>query len=150
MIEVSRVDLTCRDWLSSAVLKPRLLSPPVVGSGDYLNDWERFGSFRAFVCLVSGSVVTGRAPVEPSVTSPRGVIITELVVELVVEPEVVPDPTVDFLEGPWYCCRSLVLLVNPKTPGDPVTFDGLWRVKMLSAVARRGSGIKSIKNFSFS
>ena len=94
--------------------------------------------------------MTGRAPVEPSVTSPRGVIITELVVELVVEPEVVPDPTVDFLEGPWYCCSSLVLFVNPKTPGDPVTFDGLWRVKMLSAVARRGSGIKSIKNFSLS
>jgi len=69
--------------------------------------------------------------------SPRGVITTELFVELA--ELAAPLVATDFRTGAWYCCRSLVLLVSPKTPGEPETFGALCRVKILSAVVRRGS-----------
>lgn len=78
------------------------------------------------------------------VCSPRGVITTELVVELA---ELAAPLAVLFRTGAWYCCRSLVLLVSPKTPGEPETFGALCRVKMLSAVVRSGSTTVPVGHF---
>ena len=87
----------------------------------------------------AGRGVPAPSSVKVPVCSPllRGVITTELVVELAELPG--PLAAVLFRAGAWYCCRSLVLLVSPKTPGEPETFGARCRVKMLSAVVLRGS-----------